>query len=180
LEQIASHHGWTVVQCYTDRISGSKESRPGLDALMSDARRRKFDVVLVWRFDRFARSVRQLVIALEEFSAMGIDFISTQEAVDTSTPMGKAMFTLIGAMGELERDVMRERILLGMAHAAKHGTKSGKPSGRPYAVFDRFKAAECRRQGWSWSRISKTVGANISTVRRACQKVGVGNPITGV
>jgi hypothetical protein len=90
-------------------MSGAKESRPGLQALMADARRGMFGVVVVWRFDRFARSVKQLVMALEEFRTLGIEFISHQEALDTSTPMGKAMFTIIAAMAELERSVIRER-----------------------------------------------------------------------
>ena len=94
---------------YSDRLSGAKEARPGLNALMADARRGVFDVVVVWRFDRFARSVKQLVLALEEFRSLGIDFISHQETLDTSTPMGRAMFTIIGAMAELEGDVIGER-----------------------------------------------------------------------
>jgi DNA invertase Pin-like site-specific DNA recombinase len=88
-------------------MSGAKESRPGLQALTADARRGMFGAVVVWRFDRFARSVKQLVIAIEEFRTLGIEFISHQEALDTSTPMGKAMFTIIAAMAELERSVIR-------------------------------------------------------------------------
>lgn len=98
LRELAAQRGWTVAQVYSDRASGAKERRPGLDALMADARRGAFDVMVVWRFDRFARSVRQLVLALEEFQGLGIDFVSHQEALDTSTPMGKAMFTIIAAM----------------------------------------------------------------------------------
>ena len=91
-----------AIPSLSDRLSGAKEVRPGLNALMTDARRGAFDVVVVWRFDRFARNVKQLVLALEEFHALGIDFISHQEALDTSTPMGRAMFTIIAAMAELE------------------------------------------------------------------------------
>jgi Resolvase, N terminal domain len=109
LRQLAEQRGWTVVKVYSDRMSGSKADRPGLKALMQDARRGAFDVVLVWRFDRFARSIEQLVLALAEFRSLGIDFVSCQEALDTSTPMGKAMFTIVGAMAELERNVIRER-----------------------------------------------------------------------
>src|SRR6516162_6252488 len=104
---------------------------------MQDARRGAFDVVLVFRFDRFARSIEQLVLALAEFRGLGIDFVSSQEALDTSTPMGKAMFTIIGAMAELERNVIRERILAGLEHARVKGTKSGAAIGRPHVVFDR-------------------------------------------
>jgi DNA invertase Pin-like site-specific DNA recombinase len=102
LKELIAQRGWTLHRVYSDRASGAKERRPGLDALMADARRGLFDVVIVWRFDRFARSVKQLVLGLEEFRALGIDFVSHQEALDSSTPLGKAMFTIIGAMAELE------------------------------------------------------------------------------
>ena len=104
---------------------------------MQDARGDAFDVVAVWRFDKFARSIERLVLALAEFSTLGIDFVSSQEALDTSTPMGKAMFTIIGAMAELERNVIRERVVAGMEHARHHGTKTGNEIGRPKRVFDR-------------------------------------------
>jgi DNA invertase Pin-like site-specific DNA recombinase len=90
-----------------------------------------FDVVVVWRFDRFARSLKQLALALEEFRSLGIDFVSHEEALDTSTPMGKAIFTIIAAMAELERAIIRERVMAGLDHAQRNGTKSGKPIGRP-------------------------------------------------
>jgi DNA invertase Pin-like site-specific DNA recombinase len=95
LRELIVQRGWQLYRVYSDRASGAKERRPGLDALMADARRGAFDVVLVFRFDRLARSVKQLVLALEEFQLLGIDFVSHQEALDTSTPMGKAMFTII-------------------------------------------------------------------------------------
>jgi DNA invertase Pin-like site-specific DNA recombinase len=131
LRQLAEHRGWTVTRVYSDRMSGAREDRPGLKALMQDTRRGAFDVVVVWRFDRFARSIEQLVTALAEFRHLGIDFVSSQEALDTSTPMGKAMFTIIGAMAELERNVTRERIVAGLDHARSKGTKSGAAIGRP-------------------------------------------------
>ena len=127
--------GWILHRVYSDRVSGAKERRPGLDELMRDARRGAFDVVIVWRFDRFARGVKQLVLALEEFYHLEIDFISHQEALDTSTPMGKAMFTMIAAMAELERSIIRERVMARLDHARRNGTKSGKPIGRPRVVF---------------------------------------------
>jgi DNA invertase Pin-like site-specific DNA recombinase len=94
-------------------------------------------VVLVWRFGRFARSIGQLVLALAEFRSLGIDFVSCQEALDTSMSMGKAMFTIVGAMAELERNVIRERIVAGLEHARCRGTKSGRPIGRPRTIFNR-------------------------------------------
>ncbi len=113
---------------------------------MRDARRGEFDVVTVWRFDRFARSVKQLVLALEEFGSLGIDFVSHQEALDTSTPMGKAMFTIIAAMAELERSVIRERVVAGLEYARRYGTKSGKAIGRPKTIFDRSAVAQLRAE----------------------------------
>jgi putative DNA-invertase from lambdoid prophage Rac len=109
------------------------------------------------------------VLALEEFRALGIDFISHQEALDPSTPMGKAMFTIIAAMAELERGVIRERVVAGLRYAQQHGTRSGNPMGRPKTVFDRDEARALRTQGWSWQKIAKKFGVSPSTVRRACQ-----------
>lgn len=99
--------------------------------------------MVVWRFDRFARSVKQLVMALEEFRTLGIEFISHQEALDTSTPMGKAMFTIIAAMAELERSVIRERVMAGLEYARAHGTKSGRPVGRPKKYSTARKLSGC-------------------------------------
>ena len=134
---------------------------------MSDARRGAFDVVVVWRFDRFARSVKQLVLALEEFRSLEIDFISHQEALDTVTPMGRAMFTIIAAMAELERSVIRERVIAGLEYARQHGTKSGKPIGRPRAVFRRDQIQELKEQGLGWRLIGRRLGVSATTIRRA-------------
>ena len=169
LRELIAQRGWQLQQVYADRASGAKERRPSLDMLMADARRGAFDVVLVFRFDRFARSVKQLVLALEEFRSLGIDFISHQEALDTSTPMGRAMFTIIAAMAELERSVIRERILAGLEYARSRGTKSGKAIGRPRAIFRRDEAQELRAQGISWRQIARKLGVSATTVRRACQ-----------
>ena len=172
LRQMAEQRGWSVTKAYSDRMSGSKSDRPGLNALMRDARRGTFDVVVVWRFDRFARSIEQLVLALAEFRTLGIDFVSSQEALDTSTPMGKAMFTIIGAMAELERNVIRERVVAGIEHARVHGTKSGSAIGRPRVVFDRAAVVELRESGQSWRQIAAALSASVRTVRR----VGVSKP----
>ena len=102
-------------------MSGAKDKRPALDRLMADARRGRFDAVLVYRFDRFARSVTHLLRALEEFSSLGVDFVSLSEAIDTSTPLGKMVFTVLGAVAELERNIIRERVRerLGLASAVR-------------------------------------------------------------
>jgi DNA invertase Pin-like site-specific DNA recombinase len=174
LRQMAEQRGWPVVRVYADRMSGSKSDRPGLSALMRDARRGAFDVVVVWRFDRFARSIEQLVLALAEFRTLGIDFVSSQEALDTSTPMGKAMFTIIGAMAELERNVIRERVVAGIEHARNHGTKSGSAIGRPRVVFDRTRVVELRDAGRSWREMAVALSLSVRTVRRVYE--GVAKP----
>src|ERR1035438_10133534 len=155
LRQMLQQRGWDLTRVYSDRMSGAKEDRPGLKSLMQDAKRGEFQVVLVWRFDRLARSIEQLVLALAEFRALGIDFVSCQEALDTSTPMGKAMFTIIAAMAELERNVIRERVVSGMEYARRHGTKSGNAIGRPKRIFDRGEVFRLRESGLSIERIAK-------------------------
>ena len=126
---------------------------------------------MVWRFDRFARSVKQLVLALEEFRSLRIEFVSHQEALDSSTPLGKAMFTIIGAMAELERNIIRERVLAGMEHARRNGTKSGQPVGRPKAVFNRDEVVKLRQEGLSWREIARKLRVGAATVRRAYKEL---------
>ena len=133
---------------------------------MADARRGVFEVVVVWRFDRFARSVKQLVLALEEFRSLGIDFVSHQEALDTSTAMGRAMFTIIAAMAELEREVIRERTAAGLEYARQHGTKSGEPIGRLRAVFRHDQVLQLHSEGFSGREIARKLGVGEGTVRR--------------
>jgi DNA invertase Pin-like site-specific DNA recombinase len=177
LRQLAEQRSWSVVRVYSDRASGAKENRPGLKDLMADARRGAFNVVLVWRFDRFARSVEQLVSALAEFRSLKVDFVSHQESLDTSTAMGKAMFTVIAAVAELERCVIRERVQAGLDYARKNGTKSGRAIGRPRAVFNRGAAADLQASGLSLRQIARKLGVSEKTIRRIWS-AGVGS--TGV
>ena len=129
LRTYANSRGLSIYKEYVDDgISGRKDKRPALDVLMNDAKKRRFDAVLVWRFDRFARSTKHLVTALEEFRHLGIDFISFQENIDTSSPMGKAMFTIVSAIAELEADIIRERVVAGIANARAKGKRLGRPS----------------------------------------------------
>ncbi len=145
----------TIHQEYVDNgISGAKERRPALDQLMGDARRRLFDAVLVWRFDRFARSTRHLINTLHEFRHLGIAFISHQENLDTSSPLGEAMFTIIGAMAQLERDITRERVKAGVARARARGRQLG----RPRKVFHRDHVEQLRAKGLSFRQIGKQLG----------------------
>jgi DNA invertase Pin-like site-specific DNA recombinase len=143
LRLLIAQRGWTLYRVYSERLSGAEEARPGLNALMVDTRRGAFDAVVVWRFDRFARSVKQLVLALEEFRSLGIDFISHQEALDTSNPMGRAMFTIIAAMAELERDVIRERTAAGLEYARSMARNPENPSAarEPYSLV--IKCSNC-------------------------------------
>src|SRR5215813_13614505 len=128
LREYAERRGWQVSGEYLDEgFSGSRERRPALDRLMADARRRGLDAIAVFRFDRFARSVSHLARALDEFRVLGIEFISLHEAVDTSTPMGRAMFHIAGAFAELEREIIRERVKAGFANAKRRGRKIRRP-----------------------------------------------------
>jgi DNA invertase Pin-like site-specific DNA recombinase len=178
LRELITQRGWTLHRVYSDRASGAKERRPGLDALMADARRGLFDVVVVWRFDRFARSTKQLVLALEEFRGLGIDFFSHTEALDSSTPMGKAMFTIIAAMAELERNIIKERVVAGLSFARENGTRSGRCVGRPRKILRRDLVLKLRQSGVSWRQIARQVGAGMSTVRRVVKEsMGSGSDI---
>jgi DNA invertase Pin-like site-specific DNA recombinase len=164
LREYLGHRGFTLVEEYKDEgISGSKDSRPALDKLMRDARERKFDVVVVARFDRFARSVSHLLRALEEFSHLGIDFISLSEAVDTSSPMGRMVFTILGAVAELERNLIKERVQMGI-HRAR---KQGKALGRPRVDVDPLQVAGLRSRGKSWNQIASELGIGKGTAQRA-------------
>ncbi len=129
LRSYAEHAGLEVVQSYCDMaVSGRKEGRPQLNALMAAVRRREIDCVLVWKFDRFARSTRHLLSALEEFDHLGVCFVSVQDQVDTSSPIGRVMFTIIGAMAELESALISERVTAGMRAAEARGRHLGRPA----------------------------------------------------
>lgn len=144
-------------------VSGAQRRRPQLDALMQDARKRRFDVVLVWKFDRFARSVKHLVDSLEEFRALGIDFISFTEGVDTTTPSGELLFHIMGAVAQFERDLIAERVRAGIAHARA----MGKRIGRPRAPIDAERVLALRSEGGSLRKIADELGTPVSRVRRA-------------
>jgi DNA invertase Pin-like site-specific DNA recombinase len=164
LEQFTQARDWQLVDSYLDvGISGAKDKRPQLDRLMADAHRRKFDVVVVWRFDRFARSVSHLLRALETFSALGIAFVSLSEQMDTTTPAGKMVFTVLGAVAELERSLIVERVRAGLRNAKA----KGKRLGRPRKVVDAARIGNLRAQGRSWRDIAREVGTNTASARRA-------------
>ena len=128
--------------------------------LMNDAKKRRFDVVLVWRFDRFARSTKHLILALEEFRNLGIDFVSYQENIDTSSPLGSAIFTIISAVAQLERDIIAERVKAGLRRAKENGKKLG----RPTLSVDVEKVLQMRAEGLSLRAIAKETGVSRTTV----------------
>jgi DNA invertase Pin-like site-specific DNA recombinase len=164
LTEFALRRGWAIIEIYEDiGVSGAKDSRPQLNRLMADAYKRRFDVVAVWKFDRFARSVSHLLRALETFAALGIDFVSFSESVDTSTPYGKMTFTVLGAVAELERSLIAERTKAGVAAARRRGAKLG----RPRVAVDADQVRALRAQGLSWGAISKQLGAARGTCQRA-------------
>lgn len=172
LEQFAQARGWSLVDSYLDvGISGTKEKRPALDRLMADAHRRKFDVVIVWKFDRFARSVSHLLRALETFNALGVAFISLSEQMDTTTPAGRMVFTVLGAVAELERSLIVERVKAGLRNARA----KGKRLGRPRLTVDAQRIALLRGQGLGWKKIARQMGCGVSTVLR----VGRGAELRG-
>src|SRR5712664_1188779 len=162
--EYAQRRGWTVAGEYVDiGISGTKEKRQELDRLMVDAYRGRFDAVLVWKFDRFARSVSHLLRALETFQALGVHFVSLSESLDTSTPAGKMVFTVLGAVAELERSLIVERVKAGLRNARA----KGKRLGRPRVILDVYRIAELRNTGLSWPQIANHMGCGLGTVYRA-------------
>ncbi len=163
LEEYCQRRGWKVSDQYIDvGISGAKEKRPELSRLMADAHRRKFDAVVVWKFDRFARSVSHLLRALETFKSLGIEFVSLSEQMDTSTPTGKMVFTVLGAVAELERSLIAERVKAGLRNAKAKGKKLG----RPVREVDARRVGRLRATGHSWAVISKMLGIGQGTARR--------------
>src|SRR5207302_3213777 len=159
--------GWQIVEEFTDQgVSGCKESRPALNRLRSDACRRRFDAVLVWKIDRFGRSLKHLVNALAELAALGVAFISLRDNLDLSTPSGRLMFQIIGAMAEFERALIQERVKAGLRNARA----KGKHLGRPRAIVDSARIAALRTDGASWRDISKLLRVPLGTLYRARQK----------
>lgn len=157
---------WEIAEEFTDTgISGSKESRPALNRLLAGARRRNFDAVLVYRYDRFARSLRQLVNALSEFDALGIHFVSLHEGVDTSTPNGRLVFGIFASIAEFERELIRGRVRSGLAAARARGKRLG----RPRVIVDGSRITALRAEGLSWAKIANQLGIGEGTAYRLAQ-----------
>jgi DNA invertase Pin-like site-specific DNA recombinase len=170
LRHHVAQRGWELSEEFVDQgLSGAHERRPALDRLMKAAWTGQFQVVLVWRFDRFARSVKHLVTALETFRSLHVGFVSLQEQLDTSTPIGHAMFTIIGAMAQLERDIIRERVKAGLEHARARGVRLG----RPVARIDGQDLLTLHRQGLSVPDLARRFHCSRSTIRRRLRQAGL-------
>jgi len=161
LREYCQARGFLIFKEYIDSgVSGTKDSRPALNSLMDDARKQRINAVLVYRFDRFARSSRHLVQALEEFRSLGIDFVSYQENIDTSSPLGKAIFVIVGAMAELERNIIVERVKSGLASAKSKGKRLGRPS----VSFDIEKLVVLSIAGCSIRNMASNLGVSRTVV----------------
>jgi DNA invertase Pin-like site-specific DNA recombinase len=168
LEEYCQCRGWAVTGCYVDTgISGSKESRPELDRLMTDAHQRRFDAILVWKLDRFGRSLRHLVNALAELEALGVAFVSLRDNLDLSTPSGRLMFQIIGAMAEFERSLIVERVKAGMRNARAKGKRIGRPPRTQLSPDMRKTIADAyRNQQGSLRLLAAQFGTSVGTVQR--------------
>ena len=166
LREYCERRGWEIYGSYVDNgVSGKKDSRPALNRLMEDAHARRFDVVVCWRFDRFSRSVSHLCRALETFNALDIEFVSLCEQVDTNTPTGKLVFTILGAVAEGERNLIAERVRAGLRNARAKGKRLGRPT--KSVDVDRINAL--RASGQSWRSIAAAMKLSVGTVYAAAR-----------
>jgi DNA invertase Pin-like site-specific DNA recombinase len=164
LRTYAAARGWGIFKEYVDiGQSGSKEQRPSFIQLMEDSRRRKIDIILVWRLDRFGRSLKQLVVSLDELKTLGVGFVSLKESLDFTTSTGRLMLHLLGAFAEFEKDLIRERVIAGVAHARSKGKRLGRPNGN----VDLEKLLVLRQRGFSIRKISKEMNMSIGLVHKS-------------
>ena len=166
LRQMASQRGYEIVHEFTDKISGTKARRPGLDAMMADARRGRFDVILVWASDRIARSVKHFLDVLDELSRLNIEYVSFRENIDTGGPLGRAIIIIVGAVAELERNLIIERVRAGMRRARLEGRHIG----RNPLQLDNAGIQRDRRQGQSLRQIAKGHRISTATVQRVLRE----------
>ena len=164
LKKFIQRSGWKLYKRYIDEgFSGKDTKRPAFNEMMAAARRREFEILVVTKFDRLSRSLKDLVNTLEDLSSMGIDFVSYENQIDTSTPSGKLVFQVIGAVAEFERDIIKERVVAGLVNAKRKGKKLGRPR-IPDHVVER--ARKLRDEGKSWREIGRTLGMDSSGVRK--------------
>ncbi len=179
LRQMATQRDYEIVHEYTDRISGAKARRPGLDEMMADARRGRFDVVLVWASDRLARSVKHFLEVLDELNRINVEFVSFREQIDTGGPLGRAVVVIIGAIAELERNLIVERVRAGMRRAKLEGRHIG----RKPLDLDRIGILRDRTQGQSLGQLAKSYRVSRATIHRVLHPPASGAeklPSTGV
>jgi DNA invertase Pin-like site-specific DNA recombinase len=166
LRQMAEQRGYEIAHEYTDRISGAKAKRPGLDEMMADGRRGRFDVVLVWAADRLARSVKHFLEVLDELNHLNVEFVSFREQIDTGGPLGRAIIIIVGAVAELERNLIIERVRAGMRRAKLEGRHIG----RQPLELDRTAILRDRSQGQSLRQLAKSYRVSRATIHRVvCQ-----------
>jgi DNA invertase Pin-like site-specific DNA recombinase len=175
LREYIRNRKWKIAGEYVDNgVSGASDSRPELNRLMADASRRRFDVVVVWKFDRFARSVSHLLRALETFRALGIEFVSLSENIDTSTPTGKMIFTVLGSVAELERSLIGERVRAGLRNAKARGKRLGRPPLKDLSVTETQRLRrERRRSRISFKELAEKYGVSIWTAFQLCKRTKV-------
>ena len=172
LVEYVKRRNWTLYKIYSDKgVSGATEKRPALDALLNDCRRRKISFVVVWKFDRFARSLKQLLNALELFRALGIGFVSCTEAIDTSLPHGEMLFQIIGAIAQWERSLIVERVKAGLNHARQQGKRLGRPSLRELTPGEATRLKnERKREHVPFRALAKRYGVSVWTAHRLCSR----------
>jgi DNA invertase Pin-like site-specific DNA recombinase len=170
LREYVQRRGWKLQQIYRDQgFSGASSSRPALNELLKACRRGSVDVVVVWKFDRFARSLKQLMSGLEMCRALGIDFVSVTEAVDTAEPAGELLFQLIGAVAQFERSLIAERVKSGLANARANGKVLGRPALRKLSRAERRQLRQERlRQEVPFRVLAKKFGVSVWTAHRLC------------
>lgn len=166
LLQLVEQRGFTIVDEYVDRLSGSRARRPGLDRMLSDARHGRFDVVVVWAFDRLARSVRHFLETLDELNHLNIGFVSFRENIDTGGPLGRAMIIIVSAVAELERNLIIERVKAGMRRAKLEGQHIG----RPKLIVDRDAVLRDRQRGLSIRQLAKMHRLSRTSVTRVLEE----------
>jgi len=168
LREYCQHRGWDVTGCYTDvGVSGTKDSRPALNRLMADAHQRRFDAIVVWKLDRFGRSLRHLLNSLAELEALGVAFVSLRDNLDLTTPTGRLMFQVIGAMAEFERSLIVERVKAGMRNARAKGKRIGRPPRTYLSPDTREAVAEAYRNGeGSLRQVAVRFGTSVGMVQR--------------
>jgi len=169
LRQFAARSGWSIYEEFIDQnYSGGNTKRPAFTAMMDAARKRKFDLLLVWKLDRLSRSLKDLIVTLDELGSCGIDFVSYDNNLDTSTPTGKLVFQIVGAVAEFEKEIIRERVVAGLATARNKGKRLGRPPISKY-VYDQ--ALKMRSEGSSYRNIGKVLGIDEGTIRKRVKPI---------